>query len=76
MQHIHLTVAPCDDYWLNDCMKRNLMYQANEKCLARTISKLVKNIPEEEYKKNFDKLLERTKLCIDKHGDYFEHLIK
>jgi hypothetical protein len=38
----------------------------------------VKNISEaeEEFKKTFDKLLERMELCINNHGDYFEHLIK
>ena len=55
--------------------KRNLTDQANEKSLARAITKIVKNIPE-EFKKTFDKLLERMELCINNHGDYFEHLIK
>ena len=40
-------LAPCD-YWLNDCIKRNLTDQPNEKSLARAVSKVVKNIPEEE----------------------------
>jgi hypothetical protein len=46
--------------------------------LARAINKIVKNISEaeEEFKKPFDKLLERMELCINNHGDYFEHLIK
>ena len=68
-------LAPCD-YWLNDYIKRNLIDQPNEKSLARAVSKVMKNIPEEEYKKTFDKLLERMELCINNHGDYFEHLIK
>ena len=45
-------LVPCD-YWLNDYIKRNLIDQPNEKSLARAVSKVVKNIPEEEYKKNF-----------------------
>ncbi|CAF4847578.1 unnamed protein product [Rotaria sp. Silwood1] len=68
-------LAPCD-YWLNDYIKCNLSDQPNEKSLARAVFKVVKNIPEEEYKKTFDKLLERMELCINNHGDYFEHLIK
>jgi hypothetical protein len=44
--------------------------------LARAITKIVKNIPEEEFKKTVDKLLERMELCINNHGDYFEYLIK
>ena len=50
----------CDD-WLNDDIKRNLTDQPNEKSLARAISKVIKNIPE-DYIKTFDKLLERTEL--------------
>ena len=64
------------DYRLNDYIKRNLIDQSNEKALARTVSKVVKNIPEEEYERNFDKLLERMELCMNHHRDYFEHLVK
>ena len=34
---------------------RNLIDQANEKCLARVVSKVVKNIPEEEFVPNCSK---------------------
>ncbi|CAF3373006.1 unnamed protein product [Rotaria socialis] len=68
-------LAPCD-YWLNDYIKQNLTDQPDEKSLTHAVSKLIKNIPEEEFKKTFDKLLERMELCINNHGDYFEHLIK
>ena len=44
-------LAPCD-YWLNDYIKHNLIDQPNEKSLARVVSNVVKNIPEEEYKEN------------------------
>ena len=44
-------LVPCA-YWLNDFIKRNLMDQANEKCLAHAVSKVVKNIPEEEFLAN------------------------
>ena len=67
-------LAPCD-YYLNDYIKRSLIYQPNEKSLARAVSKVVENISE-EYKKIFDKLIERMELCINNHEDYFEHLIK
>jgi histone-lysine N-methyltransferase SETMAR len=68
-------LAPCD-YWLNDYIKSRLTDQPDEKSLARAVSKIVKNIPEEQFKKTFDKLLERMELCINNHGDYFEHLVK
>ena len=68
-------LAPCD-YWLNDYIKHNLIDQANEKSLTCMVSKVVKNIPEEEYKKALDKLLEGMELCLNDHGYYFDHLIK
>ena len=68
-------LAPCD-YWLNDYIKNRLTDQPDEKSLARAVSKIVKNISEEEFKKAFDKLLERMELCINNHGNYFEHLMK
>ena len=64
------------DYWLNNYMKHNLIDQPNEKSSAHAVSKVVKNIPEEEYRKTFEKLLGRMELCINNCGDYFEHLIK
>ncbi len=45
-------LAPCD-YWLNDYIKSNLTDQPVEKLLVRAVSKVVKNIPEEELKKKF-----------------------
>jgi histone-lysine N-methyltransferase SETMAR len=68
-------LAPCD-YWLNDYIKCRLIDQEDGKSLAHAVCKMVKNIPEEEFKKTFEKLLERMELCINNHGDYFEHLIK
>ena len=54
-------------------MRRNFIDERNEKCLDSATSKVV---PEEEYKKTFDKLLERMELCINNYENYFEHLIK
>ena len=68
-------LAPCD-YWLNDYIKNHLTDQPDEKPLARAVSKIVKNISEEEFKRTFDKLLERMELCVNNHDDYFEHLMK
>ena len=48
-----------------------------KKIWPRAFSKIVKNISEEfKIKIPFDKLLERMELCINNHGDYFEHLMK
>lgn len=67
-------LSPCD-YWLNDYIKRNLPDQTNESSLFQAVSKIVFSIPEKEYKKTFDKLIERMELCIKHNGEYFEHLI-
>ena len=42
-------LGPCD-HLLTDYVKRNLIDEANEKYLARAVFKMIKNIPEEEYK--------------------------
>ncbi len=66
-------LSPCD-YWLNDYIKRNLTDYPDEKSLFRAVSKIVENIPKEEYKKTFDKLVDRMQLCINNNGEYFDHL--
>jgi [histone H3]-lysine36 N-dimethyltransferase SETMAR len=66
-------LSPCD-YWLNDYIKSRLEDQKDEKSLFKAVSKIVNNIPKEEYKKTFDKLIERMQLCIDNNGEYFDHL--
>lgn len=67
-------LAPCD-FWLNDYIKRNLPDQKDEKSLFKAVTKVLENIPEKEYRKTFEKLLERMQMCIDNDGDYFEHLM-
>lgn len=67
-------LAPCD-YWLNDYIKRNLTDEEDEKSLLKAVTKLVEEIPREEYKKTFEKLLVRMELCIENKGEYFEHLM-
>ena len=47
------------DFWLNDYIKRHLGNYTDE----------------EEYRKTFEKLLERMQRCIDNQGDYFEHMM-
>ena len=65
-------LVPCD-FWLNDYIKNKLADHTNEESLAQEVSSIMKNI---EFKKTFDKLLERMELCIENNGDYFEHLTK
>ena len=70
-----LGLSPCD-YWLFDCIKKNLGDEENEETLAKSITKVVKNIPHSEYIKTFEKYKERLELCIIAEGDYFEHFMK
>jgi hypothetical protein len=64
--------SPCD-FWLNDYIKRNLDDHEDANSLRLAVTKLMKEIPKEEYRKTFKKLVERMQLCIDNNGDYFEH---
>ena len=68
-------LAPCD-YWLNDYIKRNLEDLENEKSLIKKVTRIVEEIPQKEYRKTFEKLLDRMELCIKNHDDYFEHLMQ
>ena len=68
-------LSPCD-YWLFDYIKKNLGDEENEETLAKSITKVVKNIPHSEYIKTFEKYKERLELCIIAEGDYFEHFMK
>jgi len=43
--------------------------------LIKEVTRIVKEIPKEEYRKPFEKLLDRIELCISNHGEYFEHLM-
>lgn len=68
-------LSPCD-YWLNDYIKRNLTDHDNENSLFDEVTRIVFDIPKEEYKKTFDKLIVRMELCIKNKGEYFEHLME
>jgi histone-lysine N-methyltransferase SETMAR len=68
-------LAP-SDFWLFDKIKTHLDNHADTNNQKRQITKILQDIPKEEYKKTFDKWLERMQLCIDNKGEYFEHLIK
>jgi len=67
-------LAPCD-FWLNAYIKRKLTDQEDEVSLFKSVTELLDNIPKEEFRKTFDKLVERMHLCIKNKGDYFEHLM-
>jgi histone-lysine N-methyltransferase SETMAR len=68
-------LAPCD-YWLFDYIKQRLRDHENQISLLGSVTKIVYDIPLSEYKKTFEKWIERLELCVENKGDYFEHLIK
>ena len=68
-------LAP-SDFWLFDLIKSRLDDHIDFESQKRQITKTLQEILKEEYKKTFDKWLERMQLCIDNQGEYFEHLIK
>jgi hypothetical protein len=57
-------------------IKRNLDDHVDVQSQKRAITKMLLGIPSQEYRKTFEKWLERMQLCIDNKGAYFEHLIK
>ena len=67
-------LAPCD-FWLKDYIKRNLDDHEDIKSHRLAVTRLLREIPEEECRKTFEKLLERMQFCIDNNGEYFEHLM-
>ena len=68
-------LAP-SDYWLFDYIKHHLDTELNEQTLAASITKVLNEIPRDEYLKTFKKYKERLQFCIDAKGDYFENFMK
>ena len=67
-------LSPCD-FWLFDLIKQHIGDQDDAESLHEAVTKFMKSLKKEEYKKTFDKWIERMHLCVNNHGDYFEHLI-
>ena len=68
-------LSPCD-FWLFDLIKLNLSDQTDSQSLHDAITEFMYSLDKEEYRKTFDKWIERMQLCVDNQGDYFEHLMK
>ena len=67
--------APCD-LWLFDLIKRDLSDRNDARSLHNAVTEFMHSLSTEEYRKTFDKWIERMQLCVDNHGHYFEHLMK
>ena len=68
-------LSPCD-FWLFDLIKQNLNDQNDSQSLYDAVVSFMYSLSKEEYKKTFEKWVERMQMCIDNQGDYFEHLMK
>ena len=68
-------LSPCD-FWLFDLIKRKLTDQTDSQSLHDTIAEFIYSLDKEEYRKTFDKWIERMQLYVDNQGDYFEHLTR
>ncbi|KAL4465542.1 hypothetical protein ABPG72_013991 [Tetrahymena utriculariae] len=68
-------LSPCH-YWLFDFIKQRLGDHTNEESLFEEVTKILNKIPISEYKKAFEKRIERLELCVKYQGEYFEHLLK
>ncbi|CAF2517191.1 unnamed protein product [Rotaria sp. Silwood2] len=68
-------LSPCD-FWLFDLIKNNLTDQDDSESLHDAVADFMHSLNRDEYKKTFEKWIERMQLCVNNHGDYFEHLVK
>lgn len=68
-------LSPCD-FWLFDLIKENLTDQDDSESLHDAVINFMNSLHPDEYKKTFEKRIERMQLCVDNNGDYFEHLMK
>ena len=66
--------APAD-FWLFDYLKRQLGTYSDPKSLQRAVTDELRAIPKDEFRKTFQKWIDRMKLCITNQGEYFEHLM-
>ncbi|CAF1411319.1 unnamed protein product [Rotaria sordida] len=67
-------LAPCD-FWLFNLIKQDLDHQDDSESLHGAVIKFMLSLRKEEYKKTFDKWIQRMHLCINNWGDYFKHLM-
>ncbi|CAF1684678.1 unnamed protein product, partial [Adineta ricciae] len=68
-------ISPCD-FWLFDLIKRNLADQSDAESLHHATTEFMYSLDKEEYKKTFEKWIQRMQLCVDNEGHYFEHFMK
>jgi transposase len=60
-------LAP-SDFWLFGYLKRQLTSYPDSKSLQQAVTKELRAIPQDEFRKTFQKWIERMKLCITNQG--------
>ena len=58
------SLAPCD-FWLFDLIKQSLSDHDSSHSLHGAITKIIHSIDKKNYRKTFDKCVERMQLCIN-----------
>ena len=66
-------LEPCD-YFLSPKLKTamNGAFYDDVPTIQAAVIQVLKNIPKTEFKKSMDKLVDRSKRCIELNGSYFE----
>ena len=66
-------LSPCQ-YFLFPQLKTAMKgaFYDNIPTIQATVIQVLKNIPKTEFKKSMDKLVDRSKRCIESNGTYFE----
>ena len=66
-------LSPCD-YFLFPKLKTAMKgaFYDEVSTIQAAVNQVLKNIPKPEFKKSMDKLVDRSKRCIELNGSYFE----
>jgi transposase len=68
-------LAP-SDFWLFGYLKQQLDTYSDSESFKKAVTKIIHDISRDEFRKTFNKWIERMQLCISNKGEYFEHLMK
>jgi histone-lysine N-methyltransferase SETMAR len=64
------------DFWLFGYLKQQLDTYSDSESLKKAVTTVIRDIPQDEFRKTFNKWIERMQLCISNKGEYFEHMMK
>ena len=66
-------LSPCD-YFLFPKLKTAIKgaFYDNVSTIQAAVTQVLKNVPKTDFKKSMDKLVDRSKRCIELNGSYFK----